>query len=354
MPIDLIKEGTVQFSVPSPSVVDVGAKCDADGNMYAVWSDAAPTLQKFGEQLVANGPSTVSEPVRKLVLESKEIIAYRRQPIPDYAYQTRLSFAVSPDGAVSDLVVARHDRATRGHAEAEYFVEKFKDDGDFDSRVKLEVPDGKYLNASKFATFADGRFLVMGMVRDGYLSRDQKPFAGIFDSSGRFLSKLRFTFDEKAKYPGMGAGTGKTQAGEGAMVAIELGSVSSDPAGDVYIKLAGDPVQAIAVSPSGEVEREIKLNTPAKGLSSAETGVAESGLMYVHFYPFRDTRAATPEPPGMIGTIDVMTGQYDQLYRLPPNAEQRTMGVCGDSQGNFLFLESNPQSKLEVTKYSAQ
>ena len=29
------------------------------------------------------------------------------------------------------------------------------------------------------------------------------------------------------------------------------------------------------------------------------------------------------------------------------------MGVCGDTHGNFLFIESNPKGKLEIDKYSA-
>lgn len=355
MPVatDLVEAGTIQFPLPAPTAVEVGARCDSEGDMYAVWSDAEPTVEKAATgQSVMSEISTSSEPVRELVLDSKRVIEFRMPPIPNYKYQVRWSYNTSPDGHLYILVQARNKNTPEGgNNEATYFIEKFKSDGTFDSRAELEGPSSEYFEPYKFAVFADGRFLILGMT-GSVKSGDWRPFAGIFDSDGRFAAKVDFAVDAKAKYAGIVRGGGTPEDGSGQFLAVNFGNMNSDPDGDVYITLAGSPVHVIVVSPSGEVEKEIRLRVPAAGLSSAEAGVIGSGLVYVHFGRVNSTGAAPVNE--MIGVVNVSLGQFDRLYRLPAGLEERFMGVCGDTEGNFQLLEASPKNKLEVVKYSAE
>lgn len=342
VPIDLMKTGTIQFSIASPTAVEVGAKCDSEGNIYAVWSDSASV----------GDTTTASEPVRELAVKSKEILTFRTPPLDGYKRQFRWSFNLGPDGSLFILVRAQVEDQPTASGSPTYFVEKFKKDGSFDSRVQLDGPSGELFEPYNFAVFADGRFLILGTTRADAKTGNWRPFAGMFDSDGRFATKVEFAGAAGVTYPGVAQGGGdESNASGGSLLAVDLSSMTSDPDGDVYIRLAGSPMQVIVVSPSGEVEREIKLKAPVAGLTSAESGVAESGLMYVHFS--RLNGAPPTVPAGMIGILNVNAGQYDRLYDLPTDANEQSLGVCGDSHGNFLFVESNPKSKLEVDKYSA-
>lgn len=339
VPVGLTKTGTVQFSAASPSAVEAGAKCDSQGNIYAVWSDSSTP------------PMAWEEVIRKLAVKSGKIVLYRLPPIDGYKRQFTSSFNVGPDGALFILVRAQPGDTVLATKPRTYFIDKFDADGSFDSRVQLDGPSDDF-DPHNFAVFADGRFLVLGISRNDAKSRNWSPFAGIFNPDGRFAARVEFTRASDVKFPGMTSESGgDTDAAAGSLLAVDLSSMTSDPDGNVYITLAGTPMQVIVVSPSGEVEREVKLKAPAADLTAAESGVAESGFVYVHFS--RLSGAPPTVPDGMIGVFNVNTGQYDRLYQLPADAKKQAVGVCGDSHGNFLFIESNPKSKLEIDKYSA-
>lgn len=339
VPVGLTKTGTVQFSAASPSAVEAGAKCDSQGNIYAVWSDSSTP------------PMAWEEVIRKLGVKSGKIVPYRLPPIDGYKRQFTSSFNVGPDGALFILVRAQPGDTVLATNPRTYFIDKFDADGSFDSRVQLDGPSDDF-DPHNFAVFADGRFLVLGISRNDAKSRNWSPFAGIFNPDGRFAARVEFTRASDVKFPGMTSESGgDTDAAAGSLLAVDLSSMTSDPDGNVYITLAGTPMQVIVVSPSGEVEREVKLKAPAADLTAAESGVAESGFVYVHFS--RLSGAPPTVPDGMIGVFNVNTGQYDRLYQLPADAKKQAVGVCGDSHGNFLFIESNPKSKLEIDKYSA-
>ncbi|HET7209657.1 MAG TPA: hypothetical protein VFI95_24005 [Terriglobales bacterium] len=339
VPVGLTKIATVQLSAASPSTVQAGAKCDSQGNIYAVWSDSSTP------------PMAWEEVIRKLAVKSGEIVPYRIPPIDGYKRQFTSSFNVGPDGALFILVRAQPGDTVLATKPRTYFVDKFDADGSFDSRVQLDGPSDDF-DPHNFAVFADGRFLVLGMARSDAKSGSWRPFARIFNPDGRFATAVEFATDSKIKFPGMTRESGgETDAAAGSLLAVDLSSMTSDPNGNVYITLAGTPMQVIVVSASGEVQREITLKAPAVGLTSAESGVAESGFVYVHFSPLNG--APPTVPAGIIGVINVNTGQYDRLYELPADAEKHGMGVCGDSNGNFLFIESSPKNKLEIEKYSA-
>jgi hypothetical protein len=62
-PSDLVREGTVVFSGPPPSVVTTGTKCGLNGDMYLVYSDAAPSV-------MPNGDAVTAFPIRKISAEN--------------------------------------------------------------------------------------------------------------------------------------------------------------------------------------------------------------------------------------------------------------------------------------------
>lgn len=337
LPLDLIRIRTARFPIGSPSGVEVGAKCDSHGNIYAVWSDS--------------GTPTASEPVRKLAGKSREIVAYRIPTLDGYGTQFRSSFNLSADGRLFVLVRAQPGHASVALSSRAYFIEKFHADGSFDSRLRLEDPPGKHFEWYNFAVFGDGRFLVLGMA-GSIKAGNWRPFAGIFDPHGQFMTQVKFARASGVKYPGIVRGSGEeSDASAGSLLAVDLSSMMSDTDGDVYITLAGGPMQVIAVSPSGEVEKEIEVKAPAAGLVPAESGIPESGYMYIHFRPLNGAPGTVPA--GLIGVINLSTGQYDRLYKLPASAEGRDAGVCGDSQDNFLVIEGSSKGKLTVAKYSA-
>jgi hypothetical protein len=339
VPVGLIKTATVQFSAAAPSTVEVGAKCDSEGNIYAVWSDSSKP------------PMAWEEVIRKLAVKSGEIVPYHLPPVDGYARQFTSSFNLGPDGALFILVRVQPGVTVLATRPRTYFIDKFDADGSFDSRVQLQGPADDF-DPHNFAVFSDGRFLVLGMARNDAKPRDWGPFAGIFNPDGTFATQVKFARASDLKFPGMtNESDGGTDAAAGSFLTVDLSSMTSDPDGNVYIGLGGSPTHVIVVSPSGQVEKEINLKAPAAGLTSAESGVAESGFMYVHFS--RINGAPPTVPAGMIGVINVNTGQYDRLYELPADAEKQSVGVCGDTHGNFLFIESNPKSKLEIDKYSA-
>ena len=292
IPVDLMEASTAQFPTASPSRVEVGAKCDSEGNIYAVWSDSAP--------------STVSEPVRKLLVKSKEIVTFRTPPLDGYNKQLRWAFNIGPDGSLFILVRAQREERPTASSSPTYFIEKFKEDGSFDSRVQLEGPSGEHFQPHNFAVFPDGRFIVLGMA-GSVKSGNWRPFAGIFSADGTFAAQVEFARASDVKFPGMTSESdGGTDAAASSFLTVDLSSMTSDPDGNVYIGLGGSPTHVIVVSPSGQVEKEINLKSPAAGLTSAESGVAESGFMYVHFS--RINGAPPTVPAGMIGVFNVNTG----------------------------------------------
>src|SRR5690348_2629108 len=123
LPVNLAEASTVQFSAAAPSAVEVGAKCDSEGNIYAAWSDSASA---------GFTTTTADEPIRKLAVKSKEIVTFRMPALDGYKRQFRWSFNLGPDGSLFILVRAQREDQATASSSPTYFLEKFKEDGSFD------------------------------------------------------------------------------------------------------------------------------------------------------------------------------------------------------------------------------
>lgn len=268
--IHMNREAAIQFPLPSPVMVQTNVKCDSAGDIYAVWTDS-PEVK-----------STHLVPLRRVALGSIQVLEYKIPPVRGYPYEVRRSFSVEGDGKPQVLFWAFHtDPSTGGRAD--YFIDKFKYDGTLDSQVKLSGPIAKYFVPYVFATFSDGRFLVLGMISDGNYSQ-RSPYAGVFDSSGKFLKQVPLSVSTNSTFPNVdwhGSPEGLVRAKQ--FLAVDEGTMFTDPNGDIYVVLAGTPAHIFVVSPNGDVQKEVRVNPPQKGLIAVGTGGIGPGFIYVRF-----------------------------------------------------------------------
>jgi len=111
-PVELYEAETIPFSAPPPLSFFTGIKCDLSSNIYLVYSDALPSIPS--EVITLDTPLP---PVRKVAIDSRTVVSYATQSLPDYPLVRREDFAVDPRGTVYALLEAYHRRPDKEHQE---------------------------------------------------------------------------------------------------------------------------------------------------------------------------------------------------------------------------------------------
>ena len=388
-PLELYEAETIAFSAPPPMGFSSGIKCDLNSNIYLVYTEAPG----FGSEPIY--PDTPLPPVRKLALSSQTVVSYAIQSLAGYELVRREDFAVEPRGTVYALLEAYErkpdfrsgkvvilDESSATDAQAYHprpkeelpqrLIAKFKDDGAIDSFVKLQPFAGQNFGSLRFAVYADGNFLVTGVLNSEAVPFDEKPFTAIFNRAGVLVQELTWSRDvcpeptapapepRSRKGSEQAADTPEPRQGEGQSLrrkyqecvnAVGGSLMVGAPDGNIYLMRASNPARIYAVSPIGEVVQEWSVKPPRSDVYPVEMSLAGQNrllLEFVHAWTPKDAK-----PHMVLALLDLGTGQVTATYQLPPG-RGNLMPACMTPRDEFLTLGTTEDRKLKVVKFVAR
>src|SRR6185437_8461183 len=359
-----LKETTVLPSA-APNAFRGGTECDSKGDIFL----------QFGIYDFTRAQLEQDAAISEIIPDSKRIVAYGRSPLPasDYPNAQVHSFNAAPGGQLYALLVTRSDvPAGAPRAAAEYYVERFKDDGTADSVLHVDPPPGAtHWFADSVGSFSNGSFLITGTSTasaDKPSAGSWGPFTAIYDRNGRFVREVTLPDDIVNKMAKgdkshsashstssttpagtqTAAANGTPTAGQGGAqespeqpsksheffeVAITTGGVLSGPDGNVWIFRASDPARLYSVNPSGEVLKHFQLAVPAPGLKPFGIGFAGPDEIYIHFVRFAGAPGASVSPSDVVGIFDTDSERFESLYALPDTEKGMRVLACSDHRG---------------------
>jgi hypothetical protein len=160
-----------------PKEVESHIKCGPAGDIYAVYS--------------ASSRETREQPIRRVSVSSRSVTEYLIPPISGYERLLRLSFDVSADGTLYELVMGTPRSAPGSKPDPVYLIVKYKDDGSMDSHFTVGEVPGKHTHPMSLAVFADGHSLVSGTTIEKTADKTSLGvFSAIFDQSGAFRAPV--------------------------------------------------------------------------------------------------------------------------------------------------------------------
>lgn len=368
VPVRELRGGrVVRFSAPPPQILQEGIACGPNGDISLVYG-ASP-------RAVLDSPNGATPlPVRKISIESQNVMSFTLQSLQGYQRFDRKLFNVNARGTVYVLYTAFRQvlgRELREHPE--YVIVKFHNDGTVDSTVRLQEPPAGRLTPMSFGAFADGQLLVSGLVTPAAGLRDQpRPFTGIFDTSGNYEQEIKLFYDTGqrvplaglkrggATVPGHGpAGTqgnrhgargkltGKTASASTWEEAVGQSRVLDGPANTLDLLLPTNPAKLYAVSSDGRVLHDIAIKPPKPGLQLVEASPAGPSRLLVEFagpaskkYGFKGSVILT------FALVSLEDGKTVEAYRLPRGANY--LPGCANGPSTFEFLGTTKGHKLKV------
>lgn len=368
---ELFATEMIPFTAPPPLLVDPAMKCDLNGNIYLVYSDAP-------EAVLSQGNAVARLPIQKLSVEHKTAVQFPIPVIPDYESVLRYDFDVDGRGKVYALLSAWNEPDQKDKPSGAYLIVKYKDDGTMDSFTKIRDVPGEHLQPLRFVAFPDGNFLLSG-TNPG--ERGLVMFTAVFDRGGAFVTDVKVPEDADIVTPKAATGsadetTGQEAASSGRASSLRegrephpprgrgskvnpVGDVSQglalgSPDGNIYMLRATDPPRLYVVAPGGNVVREFEITRPAPGLSPIQMAMAGDDKLFIQF-----AHIATGAPGEnnnalrLITVIDSQTGQAMAVYRLAPKDVSAILSAgCAISPYSFLFVGTSEDNKLKVIRYS--
>ena len=368
---ELLATERIPFTAPPPLLADSGMKCDLNGNIYLVYTDAP-------EAVLSPGNAVARLPIQKLSIEHKTAVQFPIPAIPDYETVLRYDFDVDGNGKVYALLSAWNEPDQKDKPSAAYLIVKYKDDGTMDSFIKIRDVPGEHLQPLRFAAFPDGNFLLFG-TNPG--ERGLGVFTAVFDRGGTFVTEVKVPEDAdivspKAATHSADDTTGKEAASRGRASSLQeagephsprgrgskantVGAVSqglalSSADGNIYMLRATDPPRVYVVAPGGNVIREFEITRPAPGLSPIQMAMAGDDKLFVGFaHIATGVPGENNDASRLITVVDPNNGQVTAVYRLAPTETRFRLAGCASSPYNFLFAGSTEDNKkLEVVRYS--
>ena len=366
-PVELYEAETIPFSAPPPLSFFTGIKCDLSSNIYLVYSDALPSIPS--EVITLDTPLP---PVRKVAIDSRTVVSYATQSLPDYPLVRREDFAVDPRGTVYALLEAYHRRPDKEHQEIpDYLIAKFKDDGTIDSFIKLQNPPDQKFEPYYFAAFPDGNFLVTGSLLSD-LGEAVKWFTGIFNRGGVLVQEVKPSGDVRPAASAPVAEASQPKVGE--QISDDAGAEQDKgqsvppkssarrffvpsyslmigaPDGNVYLMRASNPVRIYALSPTGEVVHEWSVRPPRGDVIPMEMSLAGQNRLLLEFgHPAtrKDSKLHM-----VLALLDLGTGKVTATYKLPEG--RHGIPACMTPRDEFLVLGTTEDRKLKVVKFIAR
>jgi len=327
-------------------------KCDSDGNVYGGF---------------AAGPASS---ITRISADKNQPVTFSLSAVPDLAAPNAPSpvlseFAVGTDGSVYFLILIRKQDSNSGGASGssrrmdpsnfEYRVVSFNSDGKYHSQFKLD----QGLAPNRIAVFSSGDLMLAGSEPDPEDEDTRIPFAGVFDSSGRFMKEIEMPRDLRSpdgpqSQPAAG---GWNRRGSFAV----RGNAQGANDGNVYLlpNAAGAPVYVL--SPGGEIVRTIKLESSANERLGMSVAAGRLISWSQHVDNRRPQRLSSPPPSGQAASPPAV-GADDSLFRIfnlqsgELAAEYTASPDLGTfacySSGEFTFLRLDQAHHLQVVTAS--
>jgi hypothetical protein len=289
-------------------------KCDADGNLY-----------------LRTEPSGIGA-IHKLNSKGEPVALY--QPIsPNVKVNQPLSFAISPDGEVSQLISA---------LEPTRYVFVYAKDGSVKSEIKLQT-GFHFFFPKQIAVFMNGDFLVSGLEYDSDVHAAMWPFTGIFASDGSLRKEITLKDDQKI-HDMAASGDPKVSAPglPQSNRAISSGKAETGADGNVYLMRRLTPAIVYAISPGGAVRR-FEVDPGRQDMLPTSMHVVGSRIAVLFWQPQTHDE--------VLKVVDLQ-GHEIATYSepAPKNAGEQSIGlafVCYSlNPERFTFLETMEDSKL--------
>lgn len=352
---NLYPSKTVEVSAPPPVAVAGGAQCDTNGNIYLQYYPSVEVINR----MVQLHHSVGAPPLRKITVASEKTLEFPVGPFQGYTDSSGLDFYVTPNGAVYNLACGLgSDSELKGHCA--WLVTKYNDDASVDSTVRLRVPQGVNLQPSRLAAFLDGKLLVAGFSVDP--DTGMRPFAGIFGSSGEFLTNLTLPDDvapapaptkpkeeSSAKASESGTTAEANRAGTRLFAAVGGTRIVGAPDGTIYLLRGGSPEKLYTVSSVGEILREQTITPPGHGLSPFDLSVTGQGELFIYYTYAPTGEGASGE--SALALVDPQSGKVLSTYDVPPKAG---VPACMTNGGEILFVRESESGHLAVAGYTPE
>jgi hypothetical protein len=340
-----------QFNGKVPSET----KCDPDGNVYGAFAAGS-----------ANSITRIST-------DGSQPTSFSLSAVPDLGMQntqnssppTLAEFAIGTDGSVYLLVLMRRQDSGSSAASSsprrmdpsnfEYRVISFNSDGKYHSQFKLD----QGLAPNRIAVFSSGDLMLAGTEPDPEDDNTRIPFAGVFDSSGRFMKDISMPRDLRSPDGNQSqfAAAGGSWNRRGSFAVRGNAQGAND--GNVYLlpNAAGAPVYVL--SPGGEIVRTIKLESEANERLGMSVAAGRLISWCQHVETRRLQRVNSPPPPDQTPTpasndslfriFNLQSGELAAEYNASPD-----LGTFACySSGDFTFLRLDPAHHLQVVTASS-
>ena len=344
-------------SVPSET------KCDSEGNVYGGFvagsANAITRISADGSEATSFSVSAVPD------------LAPNSSPAaPNSTPPTIAEFAVGTDGSVYLLVLMKRPDTNAASTTAPPVNPRRVDPGNFEYHVISFDPDGKYhsqfkldagLAPNRIAVFSSGDLMLSGMEPDPEDDDHRVPFAGVFDSSGRFMKEITMPRDLRSPDGAKNESVGQNQPSGGRWGRRNsfsvVGSAQGADDGNVYLlpNTAGAPVYVL--SPGGEIVRTIKLDSKVNERLGMSVAAGRLIAWSQHMEPRRFQRVASAPPPApttagandsLFSIFNLQTGELAAEY----SASQDLGTFACYSTNGFTFLRLDQAHHLQVVTAS--
>lgn len=307
-------------TVPVPSLPSVPMmlpiSSDSDGNIYARFSQkdaSSPPIIKIG----ADGTVKAAFTVASAVQESPELKGIEADI---YEYE------IDPSGKLFAL----------GFIKSSLCILKFTDSGAFDGKITIDSQGVSHI-INQFLLLPHETFLLGGRirVREGGVSHD-KPFSGIYNSSGKLIREITLKDDLEPK-------TSKaTPEDSDFRKAIDFSRSLVSPDGKIYLIRHESPAKVFVISVGGDLISTYSIKSPLDGGMPGSSKLSQ-GRLAVDFVKSNESGPDTK----IIRVVSADTGDVLADYDYP--SEPKTLGAwAGLNADGFIFLGSN---KGQLTRY---
>jgi len=238
------------------------AKCDSDDNIYI---RLAHSDDHVGTKL----------PIEKIKPDGNVVASFK---VTDARTDVHaMDFFVTARG---DVYEGAWDRDGRMH------VLEFSSNASLTSDVTLDVDPPVF--PYQIAVFRSGEMLLSGL----HGRHLYTPFTAVFDSRGKLIKKIYEPEDEDSRNRiESGDNTLITDAGTGNNFVYE-GDVALGSDGNVYLLRSISPALIYVISPTGEVTRKLRIDSPAPGLVAQRVRAAP-GRLAISFLEHNSTVGRT-------------------------------------------------------------
>jgi hypothetical protein len=274
------------------------------------------------------GSNVFVKPVVKVSRDGKRITKFSLGPATGLQEGAILDFSPGYHGELHVLAM---------DGKGSFYVLGYDNDGTFLS--KKELPNWIY--PRQIAVFGNGQFLIAGkQLPEGEKNHLRgKPFTGIFDARGQFISKVSLPDDIRPQSDQSGEASPAPRVDRDIERAISLSAAENSNDGKVFLMRYAADAPVFALVPGGFVKA-----IPAKAPEGAYLSTIKAdgrNLVLMYIKKVVPGRAQIAEV--IFHVIDVETGEKLQEF-FHSSPELGSAFVCYNS-GVFTFLRSTDDGK---------